>query len=260
MALTVSNVSFTYDTHPVLKDVSFTATEGGLTVILGRNGCGKSTLFKVIAGINQIQTGSVQVVGQEVGVLSGSARAGLIGYLPQFHQTVFPFTVENVVLTGRAAYVLSTPSAHDREKARFAMETVGIGQLAGRPYTDLSGGERQMVMIARVLAQEPKVILLDEPAAHLDLANQHRLLGILKKITANGVTVVAVLHDPNMAFLNADEVVFLKQGEVIKPPVGRKQWDAEFIKEIYGIDITVLQYHDKAFIVPAYEEGGVNAG
>ncbi|MFH1028918.1 MAG: ABC transporter ATP-binding protein, partial [Pseudomonadota bacterium] len=129
MALTVTNLSYTYDSSPVLNDVSFTAPEGGLTVILGRNGCGKSTLLKVIAGINPMQGGSVQVAGQEIGALAGSARAGLIGYLPQFHQTVFPFTVEDVVLTGRAAYVFSTPSGHDREMSRLALHTVGIESL-----------------------------------------------------------------------------------------------------------------------------------
>ncbi len=259
MALTVTNLSFTYDSSPVLKNVSFSATDGGLTVILGRNGCGKSTLLKVIAGINPMQEGSVQVGGLEIEALSGSTRAGLIGYLPQFHQTVFPFTVEDVVLTGRAAYVFSTPSAHDREMSSLAMYTTGIEALAKRSYTDLSGGERQLVMITRVLAQAPKVILLDEPAAHLDLANQQRLLEILRQITAGGVTVVAVLHDPNMAFLNADQVIFLKQGQVAAPPAGCQPWDARFIRDIYGVATTALTFRNKAFIVPFRDEGGNHA-
>ena len=259
MALTVTNLSYAYDSSPVLKNVSFTAPEGALTVILGRNGCGKSTLLKVIAGINPIQGGSVKVAGQDMASLSGGSRAGLIGYLPQFHQTVFPFTVEDVVLTGRAAYVFSTPSVRDREMSQLAMHTVGIEALAKRPYTDLSGGERQLVMISRVLAQAPKVILLDEPAAHLDLANQQRLLGILRQITAGGVTVVAVLHDPNMAFLNAAQVIFLKQGQVAAPPAGCQPWDAGFIRDIYGIATTALPYRNKAFIVPFNDEGGNHA-
>lgn len=259
MALTVTNLNYAYGSSPVLKDVSFSAPEGGLTVILGRNGCGKSTLFKVIAGINPLQRGSIHVAGQDIGTLSGGTRAGLIGYLPQFHQTIFPFTVEDVVLTGRAAYVFSTPSGLDREMARLALHTVGIEQLAKRPYTELSGGERQMVMIARVLAQAPRVILLDEPASHLDLANQQRLLRILRQIAAGGVTVVAVLHDPNMAFLNADKVVFLKQGQIAVPPDESQPWDTEFIRDIYGVSTTVLKYNDKAFIVPIYEDGGCHA-
>ena len=259
MALTVTNLSYAYDSSPVLKNVFFTAPEGALTVILGRNGCGKSTLLKVIAGINPIQGGSVKVAGQDIASLSGGSRAGLIGYLPQFHQTVFPFAVEDVVLTGRAAYVFSIPSVRDREMSQLAMHTVGIEALAKRPYTDLSGGERQLVMIARVLAQAPKVILLDEPAAHLDLANQQRLLGILRQITAGGVTVVAVLHDPNMAFLNAKQVVFLQQGQIATPPAGCQPWDAGFIRDIYGIATTALPYHNKAFIVPFNDEGGKHA-
>jgi iron complex transport system ATP-binding protein len=253
--LMVNHLSFAYREKQVLQDISFSAPEGGLTVILGRNGCGKSTLFKVMAGILPIQGGNVQVAGHDLATLSGSARAGRIGYLPQFHQTVFPFAVEDVVLTGRAAYVFSTPSGDDREKARLSLQAVGIEELAKRPYTELSGGERQMVMIARVLAQAPRVILLDEPASHLDLANQQRLFEILRQITADGVTVVAVLHDPNMAFQNADQVIFLKQGRIATPPDGCQPWDAAFIRDIYGIATTALPYQDKAFVIPCYEKG-----
>lgn len=259
MALRVNNLSFSYGPTPVLRDVSFTAPTGALTVLLGRNGCGKSTLLRVIAGITSLRNGSVHVADRNLATLTGSARAGLIGYLPQFHQTVFPFTVADVVLTGRAAYVLATPSGSDREQARLAMATVGVEHLAERPYTELSGGERQLVMIARVLAQNPAVILLDEPASHLDLANQQRLLGIIRRITAAGVTVVAVLHDPNMAFLNADQVIFLKQGEIAVPSDPNAPWDPHFIKEIYGVNTVVLPYQNKAIVVPVYDEGGYHA-
>lgn len=256
MSLDVKGLTFSYGSTPLLQDVSFTAPRGALTVLLGRNGCGKSTLLRVIAGIAHLQKGSVTVSGKELATLSGSARASLIGYLPQFHQTVFPFTVMDVVLTGRAAYVLTTPSERDREKAWRAMSTLGIEQFADRPYTELSGGERQMVMIARVLAQNPDVILLDEPASHLDLANQQRLLGILRQITASGVTVVAVLHDPNMAFLHADQVVFLRGGKIITPADPDAPWNPEFMKEIYGIATTVLPYQEKGIVVPLNEDGG----
>lgn len=254
MALTVTNLTFAYGSEPVLRDVSFHAPEGRLTVLLGRNGCGKSTLLKALAGVNPLQQGSVTVGGQELAMLSGGARAGLIGYLPQFHQTVFPFTVEDVVLTGRAAYVLSTPSGIDRDKARRAIDAVGIGHLAKRPYTDLSGGERQMVMIARVLAQNPKVILLDEPASHLDLANQRRLFAIIRRITSAGTTVVAVLHDPNMAFLNADQVIFLKEGRIAVPSEGSPPWDPAFIGDIYGVPLCAFPYRDRALVIPTYDE------
>jgi len=255
VALTVEKLCHSYGTTTVLEDVSFSAPAGRLTVILGRNGCGKSTLLKALAGINPAQRGSVLVNGSDLTGMSGAERASLIGYLPQFHQTVFPFTVEDVVLTGRAAYVLSTPSGADREKACQAIQDVGIGHLAGRPYSELSGGERQMVMIARVLAQNPKVILLDEPASHLDLANQQRLFRIIRRVTAGGTAVVAVLHDPNMAFLNGDQVVFLREGRVITPPEGCSPWDPYFIGEIYGVPLCAFPYRDRALVIPAYVEG-----
>ncbi len=253
MALTVKNLSYSYDKAPVLEDISFIAPEGKLTVLLGRNGSGKSTLLKVIAGTLAMQAGSVHVSGKELATLSGSVRASLIGYLPQFHQTVFPFSVKDVVLTGRAAYICSTPSSNDRQHALMAMQTIGIDHLAERPYTELSGGERQMVMIARILAQTPKVILLDEPAAHLDLANQQRLFEIIRQITANGVTVVTVLHDPNMAFLHSDNVYALKQGSIKEPSPGLNPWEPAFIEDIYGVRSESVPFRNKGLVIPVLE-------
>lgn len=258
MALTVENLSYCYGATRVLDGVSFSAPLGALTVILGRNGCGKSTLLKALAGINPVRRGSVKIGGHDLALLSGAERASLVGYLPQFHQTVFPFSVEDVVLTGRAAYVLSTPSRIDRDKARLAIADVGIEHLAQRPYSELSGGERQMVMIARVLAQNPRVILLDEPASHLDLANQRRLFAIIGRITAGGTAVVAVLHDPNMAFLNADRVIFLKEGRIAAPPGGCPPWESSFIGEIYGVPLRTFPYGDRALVIPAWERGADN--
>lgn len=253
MALTVKNLSYSYDKIPVLMDITFSAPEGKLTVLLGRNGSGKSTLLKIIAGTLAMQTGSIQVSGQDISALSGNKRASLIGYLPQFHQTVFPFSVKDVVLTGRAAHICSVPSSKDQQQAVQAMQTIGIEHLAERPYTELSGGERQMVMIARILAQNPKVILLDEPAAHLDLANQQRLFKIIKQITTNGVTVVAVLHDPNMAFLHSDNVYALKQGSIKEPSPGLNPWEPAFIEDIYGVRSESVPFRSKGLVVPVLE-------
>jgi iron complex transport system ATP-binding protein len=253
MSLDVRNLCFSYDTVKVLNDLSFTAPEGKFTVLLGRNGSGKSTLFKVLAGIMPANAGSIRVMGEETSSLKARSRARLLGYLPQFHQTVFSFTVEEVVLTGRASYVFSQPTRQDRQKAREAIDTVGMSHLCARPYTELSGGERQLVMIARVLAQEPRVILLDEPISHLDLANQQILLRLLKQITAAGVTVVAILHDPNAAFIYADQLAFLKEGKIVSPGAGKHPWEPEFIKEIYGITAAILPFRDRGFIVPIEE-------
>jgi iron complex transport system ATP-binding protein len=249
MAVTIEKVNFEYDGIPVLKDISFEVPEGKFTVLLGKNGSGKSTLLRLIAGLLPLKTGRIEILGQDLHRLSLSQRAKLIGYLPQFHTPIFPFTVEEVVLTGRASYVFSTPSRRDQEKAAQAIVEVGLEGLRKRPYTELSGGERQLVMIARVLAQEPRVILLDEPLSHLDLANQARFLGLIKNLTGIGMTILAVLHDPNAAFLSGDHFVFLKNGRVQEVEEGQAPWDAELLSAVYGTPLKAVPYGDRSLIV-----------
>jgi len=249
MAVVLEKVGFEYDGTPVLRDISFVVHEGKFTALLGKNGSGKSTLLRLIAGLLPLKIGRIEILGQDLHRLSLSQRARLIGYLPQFHSPVFPFTVEEVVLTGRASYVFSTPSRRDREKAGLAIAEVGLEELRKRPYTELSGGERQLVMIARVLAQEPRVILLDEPLSHLDLANQARFLSLIKKLTASGMTILAVLHDPNAAFLSGDHFIFLKGGQVLEVEKGEAPWNAEFLSEVYGTPIETIPFRDRSLIV-----------
>ncbi len=248
MAVVIEGLSYAYQDAPVLHDISLSIREGRFTVILGKNGSGKSTLLKLIAGMLRPQAGSIRIMGRNAATLSIGERARLVGYLPQFHQPVFPFTVEEVVLTGRASYVFSIPSPRDREKARQAIAQVGIEDLRTRPYTDLSGGERQLVMIARVLAQEPRIILLDEPISHLDLANQARFLKLVQGLVESGLTILAVLHDPNTAFLHGDEFVFLKDGSVRKPLEGEQPWESSLLSQIYGVGIEVSRVGNRVFV------------
>ena len=250
MAIRVQNVNFTYDGLAVLKDISLQVPAGKFTVLLGKNGSGKSTLLKIISGLLPFKTGAIEILGKDLNRLTLSERGKLIGYLPQFHNPVFPFTVEEVVLTGRAAYVFSQPGKRDRDKADQAIAEVGLEPLRDRPYTELSGGERQLVMIARVLAQEPRVILLDEPLSHLDLANQARFLNLVKKLTSRGLTVLAVLHDPNLAFLSGDHFVFLKDGRVREFTGAERPWEAALLSEVYETPIETLPFRDRALVVP----------
>ena len=217
MGIDIKNLTFGYCGQPVLENVSIRIPEGKLTVIIGKNGSGKSTLLKLIAGMYAPQRGSIEVLGKDLKSLSISERARLIGFLTQSHYPVFPFTVEDVVLTGRASYVFSTPREIDRLESRRAISQMGIEELRTRPYSELSAGEQQLVMIARVLAQKAKVLLLDEPTSHLDLPNQVRLLNIVKDLVASGLTVVLVIHDPNMGFMYGDDFIFMKNGIILKP-------------------------------------------
>jgi iron complex transport system ATP-binding protein len=249
-AIHVQQVRFAYDHRTVLEDVSLQVPAEEFTVLLGRNGSGKSTLLRLLAGLLPLQEGAIEILGRDLGRLSLAERGRLIGFLPQFHNPVFPFTVKEVVLTGRAAYVFSVPGKKDRENADQAIAEVGLDPLRDRPYTELSGGERQLVMIARVLAQEPRVILLDEPLSHLDLANQARFLSLVKNLTARGLTVLAVLHDPNLAFLSGDHFVFLKDGKVREMTGNERPWEAALLSEVYGTPIETFPFRDRALVVP----------
>ncbi len=248
-ALTVQSLSWRYHRQVVLQDISFSIPAGSFTAFLGRNGSGKSTLLRCLAGMLPIAAGTVSVAGVDLGKTSLVERAKLIGYLPQFHEPVFPFTVEEVVVTGRTAQVFLTPAAADYEKARQALRAVGIEPLRHRPYTELSGGERQLVMIARILAQAPQVILLDEPLSHLDLCNQINLLNLLKGLTGEGATIIAVLHDPTLALTYGDQHIFLKDGRLQAPPADGVLYET-FLSEIFNTSLRLIQYRGRPIVIP----------
>lgn len=250
MAIRVDRLCFSHPSGFRLEEVSLHVPAGRLSVLLGRNGSGKSTLLRLLAGLEPPMSGRIEVLGQDVARLSSAGRAKLIGYLPQFHSPVFPYTVEDVVLTGRAPYVFTVPRATDRKKAEDALGTVGLADLRNRPYTELSGGERQLVMMARVLAQEPRVVLLDEPFSHLDLANQSNLLNLLKRLVGEGITVLAVLHDPNVAFAHGDAFFFMKRGKIQRPGPGQAPWDAAFLEELFDARLETVPHSGRALVLP----------
>ncbi|MBA4373588.1 MAG: ABC transporter ATP-binding protein [Thermodesulfovibrio sp.] len=249
MAIDVRALNFGYRGDDVLRNVTLYAPAGKFIAILGKNGSGKSTLLKLIAGMLEFRSGSISILGQDITRLHRSQRARLIGYLPQFHTPYFPFTVAEVVLTGRASHVFSVPRRQDREIADRAMTEVGIEGMRNRPYTELSGGERHLVMIARVLAQEPRIVLMDEPLSHLDLHNQSRVLNLIRKLTSAGLTVIAVLHDPNTAFAYADEFIFLKDGSLRIIEAGARPWDQMVLVDVYGTPLETIPYKGKALVM-----------
>ncbi|MBM4145432.1 MAG: ABC transporter ATP-binding protein [Nitrospira sp.] len=250
MGISVKDLSFSYGTTMVLHNIELNAAEGKFTVLLGKNGSGKSTLLKLMAGLLPCKTGDINIMGKDIRHLSISERAKVIGYLPQFHTAAFPFTVEEVVLTGRASYVFAVPGKKDMDITNEAINKVGISHLRQRPYTELSGGERQLVMIARVLAQEPQVILLDEPLSHLDLSNQIRFLALIKELIMSGLTVVAVLHDPNIAFMYADDFMLIKDGTIRILSGDERPWDASILTDLYGVHLETMPFRERALVIP----------
>lgn len=250
MGIEIKNLTFGYDGHPVFENVNIRIPEGKLTVIVGKNGSGKSTLLKLIAGMYHPQEGSIEVFGRNLKRLSISERARFIGFLTQSHSPVFPFSVEDVVLTGRASYVFSMPGENDRRECKRALSQMGIEELRTRPYTDLSAGEQQLVMIARVLAQKSRVFLLDEPTSHLDLPNQVRLLKMVKGLVASGLTIVLVIHDPNMGFMYGDNFIFLRNGKIIKPVDEKEPYDSQVLTDVFGMKMKVESGDGKKWIIP----------
>ena len=249
-AISVEGVWFDYDERPVLRDVSCTIPAGKFTVMLGKNGSGKSTLLRILTGVMGCDRGSVRVMGQDIDGLSSSQRAHIIGFLPQHHRSVFPFAVKDVVLTGRASYVTFVPGREDEERALQALERVGMIHLKDRAFTELSGGEQQLVRVARVLAQDPSLIMLDEPTSHLDFVNQARLLGLVRELVDTDLTVLAVLHDPNSAFLYGDEFIFLKDGQIQPLAAGEKPWDRSVIARVYDTELHTVPYGERAIVIP----------
>ena len=248
-ALEVEGLSFAYEERLILDNVAFHVPAGRFSVLLGRNGSGKSTLLRLLAGLLPVSSGQVRAFGDGILGLSASERARIIGFMPQQHRAVFPFAVEDVVLTGRAAHVGFTPSREDADKALHALEQVGVIHLKGRPFTELSGGEQQMVMIARVLAQEPRIIMLDEPTSHLDFLNQAKLLGLVRQLLGPQLSVLSVLHDPNSAFQFGDHFVFLKNGRVQELDADESPWDQQVLERMYEEPIDTVPYGGRAIVM-----------
>jgi iron complex transport system ATP-binding protein len=229
-----------YGETQVLHGVDLVVEEGQVCALLGRNGCGKTTLLRCINAILSPRSGSVRVREQEVRHLSRPQIAGLISMVPQSATTVFASTCLEMVLLGETPRlrVWSSPGKSARRRARQVLAEIGIEHLAERPFTELSGGERQLVLLARAFFQDTPVMLLDEPTSHLDFCNQHRVMHLMRRTAKmRGVTVLVTLHDPNLAFYYCDCVAMLRDGRVVaQGPTGRVMKD-ENLRQVYGDNI-----------------------
>ncbi|MCX7679266.1 MAG: ABC transporter ATP-binding protein [Spirochaetes bacterium] len=248
MSIAVHNLHFAYHEQPIVQGINLTIPSKKFTAILGKNGSGKSTLLKLMAGLLHPTSGTIHIFDKPLSKLSLKERARLIGYLPQRHVPTFPFLVEEFVLTGRASYIFSTPSKTDKRQAHLALQRAGVQHLQKRPYTELSGGELQMVMIARVLAQEAPIILLDEPVTHLDLPHTERVMTMLSDLAHAGFTIIAILHDINIASRYAEHVVMLKEGKVLHS--GTMPHDVTTVEDMYEMPLKTYHLSGKTFFVP----------
>jgi iron complex transport system ATP-binding protein len=206
-----------YRDHTVGSGLNVALSTGEVLALLGPNGGGKTTLLKTLLGLIKPKAGEVRLGERPLAGVSIRERARSLAYVPQVHVGTFAFTVETVVLMGRSAHgnLFSRPSAHDRDIAQAALERFGISLLSDRPYTEISGGERQLVLLARALAQEPQFIVLDEPTASLDFGNQGIVMREIKALAQSGHGVLFTTHDPNHALRAADRAFLLRDGGCI---------------------------------------------
>lgn len=240
-ALEVSHLSCGYGGCAVLDNVSFTLAHARALVLLGPNGVGKTTLFKTILGFLPRIGGEVRIEGMDVGGWSRKRYAQSVAYVPQIHDTLFGFTVREMVLMGRTPSMgaLSTPSRDDERIAEAAIVELGLAQLADRDCTSLSGGEQQMVLVARALAQQPRLLVMDEPCANLDLGNQVIVLQHVRALVNQGLAVVITSHDPTHAFLLDGDVACVGRGGDAAVGSASEILTAKRLSALYGVEVGV---------------------
>jgi iron complex transport system ATP-binding protein len=240
--LRIRDLSFFYEKSKVLESLSFSVEDNGFFIIIGPNGSGKSTLLKLMAGLINPVSGQVEVLGKSVGAYKRKALAKILGLVPQTTSMDFPFTVMDVVLMGRSPHLgmLGLEREEDIHIAMQALKFTGVDALSSREMGRLSGGERQRVCIARAICQDPKIILLDEPTASLDLAHQIRVMDLMEKLQhEKGITIVMVSHDINLAAMYADTLLILKDGRIVDSGPPRDVITFKTLEQTYGCTLLV---------------------
>jgi iron complex transport system ATP-binding protein len=239
--LDVSDIRFSYE-NPVLNGLSFNVGDGELLAILGPNGSGKSTLVKLIVGILDPESGVVSIDGRDLASMSRRESAQLIGYVAQDSSVRFPLTAFELVLQGRFAQgrLIGFESERDVREAEWAMEVTETSDFAARSLDELSGGERQRVMLARALAVRPKLLVLDEPVANLDVSHQVKMLDLVRRLTIEtGITAIVVTHEVNLAADFATSALLLKSGEMIAFGAPKEVMTEELLRGVFETDLMV---------------------
>ncbi len=251
--LSLENIHFRYypDDPNVLSNLSLEIPAGKITAILGPNGTGKTTLLHILLGLLKPLNGVVKVSGKSHKEYSRRELSQMIGLVPQFESVPFNFSVFEFVLLGRSPYLkpLQLPGSEDVRISEEALLAAGIAHLRNKPVNEISGGERQLVHISRVLTQQTQILLLDEPTAHLDLENQNRILSLLKQMSSRGNTAVLTTHDPNAAIFAADYFVLMNRGKIAAQGNLDEVITAENLSMIYRIPIRVEQTNGYTMVV-----------
>jgi len=236
LKISINNLSFSYASHSILKDVNLTVDAGEVLSIVGPNGSGKSTLLKCINQLLKTQRNTVLIDGKDVSSINLKELCKIIGYVPQASTSTFPFTVFDVVLMGRRPYIQWSVSRYDNLIVAEILNFMGIKEFAFRHFNELSGGEQQKVIIARALAQQPQILLLDEPTSSLDIRHQMEILCMLRGLTKSKQrSVIMAIHDLNLTSRFSDQIILLKKGKIFAAGTPNAVLTKVNVEAVYGI-------------------------
>ena len=250
--LEIKNLNFYYSDNHILKNISFSAESGSLWGLMGPNGSGKTTFFKCILGLLKHTGSQIKINNIDLKKINTPKLAKLISYVPQEHKPPFPFTVREIVLMGRSPHMggIFGLKKEDYNEAEKAIDMVDIADIADKPVTALSGGQRQLTLIARSIAQNSPVMILDEPTSALDFNNQINIWKILKKLAESGKLIIACSHDPNHLLWFAENTLVIKNGEILASGKTEDIITNRLLKEIYGSEYNILNNGSNKIIQP----------
>jgi len=247
--ISLKDISFSYNGNMVLAGISHDFRRGSFTAVMGPNGSGKTTLIRLMNGILKPLEGSVVIRDRQLDKIKPDVLAQEMAYVPQVQMNVFPATVFDTVLLGRKPYIRWSPGKRDKEFASSVLVKLGLDDIALKDINRLSSGQRQRVFIARALAQEPDIILLDEPTANLDLQHQHEVMALLKHLSSTGITIIIAIHDLNLALKYCSEFMLLDEGRQVAQG-SHDIISKELIEDIYKVKVRIIKEKEQTFIIP----------